>query len=116
VPRLRVVELHHHSTTRLHDVVLKQAQIFYFTWFIIVLTGSYVVTLQSISNINWELSISSTKAKECSLYVRRIRAAGNVARMEAMRNSSKILVGVLNIPLIFVGIREFGNQFENWFF
>jgi len=50
-----------------------------------------------------ELSISRVKEKECWLYLRRMRAAGNMACIEAIRNANKILVGMLNVPFIFAG-------------
>jgi hypothetical protein len=45
-----------------------------------------------------------------------MRVAVYVARIKAMRNANKILVGMLNIPFIFAGVREFGCQLENWSF
>ena len=63
-----------------------------------------------------ELSISRVKEKECWLYLRRMRAAGNVACMEAIRNANKILVGMLNVPFTFAGATEFGCQLQNWLF
>jgi hypothetical protein len=63
-----------------------------------------------------ELSISRVKQKECWLYVRRMRAEGNMARIEAIRNTNKILVGMPNVPFISAGATEFGCQSENSLF
>jgi len=50
-----------------------------------------------------ELSISRVKEKEFWPYLRRRRAAGNMACTEAIRNANNILVGMLNVPFIFAG-------------
>lgn len=60
-----------------------------------------------------ELSISRVKEKECWLYLRRMRAAGSMECVEAIRNANKILVGMMNVPLIFAEATEFGCQSEN---
>jgi hypothetical protein len=50
-----------------------------------------------------ELSISRVKEKECWLYLRGMRAAGNMACIEAIRYANKILVEMLNVLFIHVG-------------
>jgi hypothetical protein len=60
-----------------------------------------------------ELSISRIKEKECWLYLRKMRAAGNMACIKAIRNANKILVGMLNVTFIFAGATKFGCPSEN---
>jgi len=47
-----------------------------------------------------ELPISRVKEKESWSYLRRMRAAENMACIEAIRNANKILVGRLNVSFI----------------
>jgi hypothetical protein len=49
-----------------------------------------------------ELSISRVKEKEFWPYIRRRRAAGNMACIEATRNANKILVGMLNVGKLII--------------
>jgi hypothetical protein len=63
--------------------------------------------------MSMELSTPRVKENECWLYLRRMRAAGNTEFVEAIRNANKILVGMLNVPLIFAEVTEFGCQSEN---
>jgi hypothetical protein len=63
-----------------------------------------------------ELSIPRVKEKKCCLCLKRMNAAGNMEWGEAIRNVNKILVGMLNITLIFAEATEFGCKSEKWLY